>query len=185
MSKQTLSFPNSSFSFKPQLKTLGPKFGKQLGEIRNILSSLDGNDAMDEINETGTLKINLSTGEAVLEKEDLLIETAQAEGYESLSDKGITVALSTTLTPELIEEGFVREIISKIQTMRKDSGFEVMDNIILYCKDNDNIKAVIEKNAEEIKEEVLAKEIIFDGDFAEYKEWNLNGEDVALGVKKE
>jgi len=174
----------TSFSFKPQLKTLGPKFGKQLGEIRNTLSSLDGNDAMDEINETGTLKITLSTGEAVLEKEDLLIETAQSEGYESLSDKGITVALSTVLTEELIEEGFVREIISKIQTMRKDSGFEVMDSITIYCRNNDKIKAIIEKNAEEIKEEVLATEIVFDKEIAEMKEWNLNGEDVMLGVEK-
>ncbi len=173
----------TSFSFKPQLKTLGPKFGKQLGEIRNILSALDGNDAMDELNETGTLKITLSTGEATLEKEDLLIETAQAEGYESLSDKGITVALSTTLTKELIEEGFVREIISKIQTMRKDSGFEVMDKITLYCKGNEKIKAIIEKNTEEIKEEVLCEEIKFDAEFDAYKDWNLNGEEVALGVK--
>ncbi len=173
----------TSFSFKPQLKTLGPKFGKQLGEIRNILSELDGNDAMDELNETGTLKITLSTGEAALEKEDLLIETAQAEGYESLSDKGITVALSTTLTEELIEEGFVREIISKIQTMRKDSGFEVMDKITLYCKGNEKIKAIIEKNAEEIKDEVLCKEIKFDAEFNAYKDWNLNGEEVSLGVE--
>jgi len=174
----------SSFSFKPQLKTLGPKYGKQLGEIRNLLSEIDGNAAMDELNETGTLKLALSSGEAILEKEDLLIETANKEGYETVSDNGITVVLDTNLTPELIEEGFVREIISKIQTMRKDSGFEVMDKITVYSKGNEKIRKILEANLELIREEVLAEEIKFDDESSAYKEWNLNGETVMLAVEK-
>ncbi|MDF2610857.1 MAG: ileS [Lachnospiraceae bacterium] len=174
----------TSYSFKPQLKTLGPKFGKQLGQIRQILSELDGNMAMDEIQATGGLKITLDAVEAVLEKDDLLIEAAQTEGYVSNSDAGVTVVLDTNLSPELIEEGFVREIISKIQTMRKDAGFEVMDHIILSQTGNDTIKAIMERNADEIKSEVLADELILDVAQGSTKEWNLNGENVTLGVEK-
>ncbi|MDF2473865.1 MAG: ileS [Anaerocolumna sp.] len=174
----------TSYSFKPQLKTLGPKFGKQLGQIRQILSELDGNTAMDEIQATGGLKIMLDAVEAVLEKDDLLIEAAQTEGYVSNSDAGVTVVLDTNLSPELIEEGFVREIISKIQTMRKDAGFEVMDHIILSQTGNDTIKAIMERNADEIKSEVLADELILDVAQGSTKEWILNGENVTLGVEK-
>nr|MCR5082974.1 isoleucine--tRNA ligase [Parasporobacterium sp.] len=127
----------TSYSFKPQLKTCGPKFGKLLGQIKNALAGLDGNTAMDEINATGQLKLKLESEEIVMEKEDLLIDAAQTEGYVSESDKGITVVLETTLSDELIEEGFVREVISKIQTMRKEADFEVMDKIRVYAKDND------------------------------------------------
>lgn len=174
----------TSYSFKPQLKTLGPKFGKQLGQIRQILSELDGNTAMDEINETGSLKIILDGAEAVLLKEDLLIEAAQTEGYISNSDAGVTVVLDTNLSPELVEEGFVREIISKIQTMRKDAGFEVMDHIVVSQSGNDTIKAIIERNAEEIKSEVLADQLILEAAKGSTKEWNLNGENVTLGVER-
>ncbi|SHO52935.1 isoleucine--tRNA ligase [Anaerocolumna xylanovorans] len=174
----------TSYSFKPQLKTLGPKFGKQIGAIRGILAGLNGNEAMDEINATGKLKITLEGTESYLEKDDLLIEAAQTEGFVSDSDKGITVVLETRLTPELIEEGFVRELISKIQTMRKDAGFEVMDHILIYQEGNEVIKGIFERNAEEIKSEVLAEEITLGETKGFTKEWNINGENVVLGVVK-
>ncbi len=174
----------TSYSFKPQLKTLGPKFGKHIGQIKQILSELDGNKAMDEINATGGLKVLLEGNEAFLEKEDLLIETAQMDGFISDSYNGVTVVLDTKLTPELIEEGFVREIISKIQTMRKDAGFEVMDHIVVSQAGNDKVKDIMEKNAEEIKSEVMADDMVFDNVKGYTKEWNLNGEDVTLGVEK-
>ena len=174
----------TSYSFKPQLRTLGPRFGKKIGALKNLLASLNGNEAMDELNASGKLTITLEGEEAILDKEDLLIEASQAEGFVSDSDRGITVVLDTHLTEELIEEGFVREIISKIQTMRKDAGFEVMDHICLYQDGNDKIKAIIERNKEEIKSEVLAEQIIFGQIQGQSKEWNLNGEDVTLGVEK-
>jgi len=174
----------TSYTFKPQLRTLGPKFGKQIGAVRTLLAALNGNETMDEINATGQLKITLEGAEAVLEKDDLLIEAAQAEGYVSDSDHGVTVVLDTNLTKELIEEGFVREIISKIQTMRKEADFEVMDHIRISQSGNDTIKAIIERNTEEIKSEVLAEEIILTKAQGFTKEWNLNGEDVTLGVEK-
>ncbi len=172
-----------SYSFKPQLKTLGPKFGKQLGEIRTALAEVDGAKAKAELNETGTMTLTLSTGDIKLTEEDLLIDVKQMEGLYTVSDNGITVVLDTTLTPELIEEGFVREIISKIQTMRKDAGFEVMDNIIIGVADNDKIAEIINRNSAEISTDVLATEItaVTDG-FV--KDWNINGEKVTLSVKK-
>jgi isoleucyl-tRNA synthetase len=153
----------TTYNFKPQLKTLGPKFGKLIGKVRTVLSELDGNAAMDEINAAGQLKINLDGETAVLDKDDLLIEAAQTEGFISDSDRGITVVLDTKLSEELIEEGYVREIISKIQTMRKEADFEVMDHIRVSQSGNDKIKAIMTRNAEEIKSEVLAKELSFDG----------------------
>ena len=174
----------TSYSFKPQLKTLGPKFGKQIGAIRTLLSELNGNAAMDEINATGQLKIMLEGTEAVLDKDDLLVEAAQTEGFVSGSDHGITVVLDTNLTDELIEEGFVREIISKIQTMRKEADFEVMDHIRVSQSGNGRIKEIILRNAEEIKSQVLAKEILVDQAQGITKDWSLNGEEVTLGVEK-
>ncbi|MEE0060252.1 MAG: DUF5915 domain-containing protein, partial [Acutalibacteraceae bacterium] len=172
-----------SYSFKPQLKTLGPKFGKQLGEIRTALAEVDGAKAKAELNETGTMTLTLSTGDIKLTEEDLLIDVKQMEGLYTVTDNGITVVLDTTLTPELIEEGFVREIISKIQTMRKDAGFEVMDNIVIGVADNDKIAEIISRNSDEISTDVLATEItaVTDG-FV--KDWNINGEKVTLSVKK-
>ncbi len=174
----------TSYSFKPQLKTLGRRFGKNINDVREILANLNGNAAMDELNETGKLRIVVEGNDEFLSMEDVLIESAQMPGFESASDYGITVVLDTNLTDELIEEGFVREIISKIQTMRKDADFEVMDNIRVYCSDNDKIKAIMEKNADTIRDEVLAVEIVFDAKAGFEKAWNLNGEEVTLCVEK-
>jgi isoleucyl-tRNA synthetase len=174
----------SSYSFKPQLKTVGPKFGKQLGEIRTALSQLDGNSAMDEVNATGQLKLSLPSGEVVLEKDDLLIDIAQTEGYVSQSDNNITVVLDTNLSEELLEEGFVREIISKIQTMRKEADFEVMDKITVYVKDNEKVIKIIQDNKDVILTEVMATEIVTGSVGGYEKSWNINGEDVVMGVKK-
>ncbi|MBO7289774.1 MAG: isoleucine--tRNA ligase [Clostridia bacterium] len=173
----------TTYSFKPQLKTVGPKYGKFLGGIREYLANVDGNAAMDELDLNGCLKFEIQANTIELTKDDLLIESAQVEGFASESDFGITVVLETTLSDELIEEGFVREIISKIQTMRKDSGFEVMDRIKVYTLGNEKIAAIMTKNAELIKDEVLADEINI-CDFESYKEWNINGEKVNLGVEK-
>ena len=174
----------TTYSFKPQLRTVGPKYGKYLGAIRNILSSLDGNAAMDELRANGEIKLDIPDADVRLKEEDLLIEMTKKDGYESLSDRGITVVIDKNLTPELIEEGNVREIISKVQTMRKDSGFEVMDNIKLSFFGNDAIEKIAMKCKEEIAAEVLAKEITV-GDKLEFsKEWNINGETVTVSVEK-
>ena len=174
----------TSYSFKPQLKTVGPKFGKQLNQIRTALTELNGNEAMDEVNATGELKLRLGEEEIVLLKEDLLIDMAQMEGYVSEGDNEVTVVLDTNLTEELIEEGFVRELISKIQTMRKEADFEVMDKITVYNDKNDKIAQLFEKNAEVIKSEVLATDILHEAPKGYVKEWNINGENVAISVEK-
>ena len=174
----------TSYSFKPQLKTVGPKFGKMLGGIKATLDQLDGNAAMDEINETGSLKLDINGNNVELTEEDLLIETAQTEGYVSESDGETSVVLDTNLTPELIEEGFVREIISKIQTMRKEAGFEVMDKIVVYAHGNDKIQDVMKTHEDEIKSEVLADEMVLGETDGYVKEWNINKEAVTMGVKK-
>ena len=173
----------TAYNFKPQLKTLGRRFGKNIGLVKEILAGLDGSAAMSELETKGTLTINVDGIDEELSREDLLIESAQCDGYVSDSDYGITVALETTLSEELIEEGFVREVISKIQTMRKDSGFEVMDHIKIYQSGSDKVKSVMEKNADVIKDETLAEEIVF-GDYSDMKEWNINGENVSLGVER-
>ena len=175
----------TTYSFKPQLKTVGPKYGKFLGGIRDYLASVDGNKAMEELETSGAIKFTVNGEEISLEKEDLLIEAAQVEGFQSESDFGITVVLDTRLSDELIEEGFVREIISKIQTMRKDSGFEVMDNIKVFVDGNDKISAIMDRNAEEIKGDVLAHAINNGAKCENSKEWNINGEKVFIGVEKE
>ena len=174
----------SSYSFKPQLRTLGRRFGARINALKEVLAPLDGNKAMEELNTTGTLKVVVDGTEESLEKEDLLIETAQLEGYMSETDRGITVVLDTNLTPELIEEGFVREVISKIQTMRKEADFQVMDHICVYQQGNDTIRDIIEKNADQIKEEVLADEICLDRMDGHTASWKINGEEVTLGVSK-
>ena len=174
----------TTYSFKPQLKTLGRRFGKQINAVKEILAGLDGQKAMAELNEKGNLTITVDGNEEVLEKDDLLIEAAQMEGYISDTDRGITVVLDTNLTPELIEEGFVREVISKIQTMRKDAGFEVMDHIRVSMQDNEKIAGIVQKNEEQIKSEVLANETKYDRAVGFTKEWNINGEKVTFGVEK-
>ncbi|MBO5279320.1 MAG: class I tRNA ligase family protein, partial [Lachnospiraceae bacterium] len=174
----------TSYSFKPQLRTLGKRFGKQLNALKELLSSLDGNKAMDELNEKGTLTITLDGQEEVLEKDDLLIDAAQMEGYVSDSNNGITVVLDTNLTPELIEEGYVRELISKIQTMRKEAGFEVTDHITVFQDENDKLADILKKHADEIKSTVLADEIVIGQTSGVAKEWDINGERTMLGVEK-
>ncbi len=174
----------TTYSFKPQLKTLGRRFGKKINDVRQILAELDGQAAMAELNEKGTLTIQVDGQDEALEKDDLLIEAAQMEGYVSDSDHGITVVLDTNLTPELLEEGFVREIISKVQTMRKDAGFEVMDHIRVSMQDNDKVQKVIQDNEAQIKSEVLADEVSYDGAKGSVKEWSINGEKVTFGVEK-
>ena len=174
----------TTYSSKPQLKTLGRRFGKNINAVREILASLDGQAAMAELNEKGNLTITVDGNEEALEKDDLLIEAAQMEGYISDSDHGITVVLDTNLTPELLEEGFVREVISKVQTMRKDAGFEVMDHIRVSMQDNDKVKEIVQKNEAQIKSEVMADEITYDKAAGFTKEWSINGEKVTLGVEK-
>ena len=174
----------TTYSFKPQLKTLGRRFGKNINAVREILASLDGQAAMAELNEKGNLTITVDGNEEALEKDDLLVEAAQMEGYISDSDHGITVVLDTNLTPELLEEGFVREVISKVQTMRKDAGFEVMDHIRVSMQDNDKVKEIVQKNEAQIKSEVMADEITYDKAAGFTKEWSINGEKVTLGVEK-
>ena len=175
----------TTYVFKPQLKTVGPKYGKQLGAIKAYLAGLDGNAAMDELEAQGSLKFTAGDVEVELAKEDLLIEMTQMEGYVSQNDHGITVVMDTNLTPELLEEGFVREIISKIQTMRKEAGFEVMDKINIYVDKNDKVIEILQRNKEEITSEVLANEVIFGKINGYCKEWNINGENVELGVEKQ
>ena len=174
----------TTYSFKPQLRTVGPKYGKYLGKIRELLSSVDGNTAMAELKANGVLVLDLGDAKAELTEEDLLIESAQKPGFASNSDHGVTVVLDTNLTPELIEEGYMRELVSKIQTMRKESGFEVMDNIRVYLSGSEIIKDIVKKNFDEIKGEVLAKDVVFDTEFAVSKDWDLNGQQVKLGVEK-
>ena len=174
----------TSYNFKPQLKTVGPKYGKLLGKIRQALPELDGNAAMADLKTNGVLKLVFDGEEVLLTPEDLLIETAQAEGYISENNGDISVVLSTVLTPELIEEGFVRELISKIQTMRKEAGFEVMDKIRVSVKDNEKIQTVMQKFEKEIQTDVMADEIVYETSIGYSKEWSINGEAVTLGVEK-
>ena len=173
-----------SYSFKPQLRTVGPKYGKLLGGIRQALTDINGTAAMNELRTNGVLKLDINGNNVELTEEDLLIETAQTEGYVSESDGETSVVLDTNLTPELIEEGFVREIISKIQTMRKEAGFEVMDKIVVYAHGNDKIQDVMKAHKDEIKSEVLADEMVLGETDGYVKEWNINKEAVTMGVKK-
>ena len=173
-----------SYSFKPQLRTVGPKYGKLLGGIKQALTDIDGTAAMKELRGNGVLKLDINGNDVELTEEDLLIETAQTEGYVSESDGDTSVVLDTNLTPELIEEGFVREIISKIQTMRKEAGFEVMDKIKVYAHGNDKIQEVMKAHEDEIKSEVLADEMVLGETDGYVKEWNINKETVTMGVKK-
>ena len=175
----------TSYNFKPQLKTVGPKYGKMLGGIKAALDSVDGNAAMDELNAEGSLKLDVNGQEITLFREDLLIETAQIEGYVSENDNGITVVLDTNLTPELLEEGFVREIISKVQTMRKEADFEVMDRIRVTYDGSGKAEEIFAKYAGEIAGEVLANEVVKAQPSGYVKEWKINGEAVTMGVEKE
>ncbi len=175
----------TSYTFKPQLRTVGPKYGKVLGQIQKALAGLDGNAAMAELKANGVLALNEVEGDVKLTEEDLLITMTQMEGYVTEGDNTVTVVLDTNLTPELIEEGFVREIISKIQTMRKEAGFEVMDQITIYYKADAKVADIFGKYGSEIQSDVLGNAIVA-GEMDGYqKEWNINGETVLLGVKKD
>ena len=174
----------ASYSFKPQLKTVGPKYGKQLGGIKEYLSNVDGSAAMDTLKNEGALKFNVGDVEVSLAEEDLLIDLAENPDYETVSDNTVTVVLEKKLTPELIEEGFVREIISKVQTMRKEAGFEVMDKITISVAGNDKIADIMKNNEETIFGDVLATAIEYGEAKGYTKNWNINGEKVDLGVTK-
>ena len=174
----------TTYSFKPQLKTVGPKYGKFLNGIREYLASVDGNSAFAELKENGNLTFDVNGTAVVLSEEDLLIDMAQTEGYVSDGDNEITVVLDTKLTPELIEEGFVREIISKVQTMRKEADFQVTDKITVSCKGNEKIEKILNDNKEEIQSEVLAAGVTLGNVTGYVKDWNINGEDVTLGVER-
>ena len=174
----------TSYTFKPQLKTVGPKYGKFLGGIKQYLAEVDGNEAMDTLNASGCITFDVNGTSVVLSKDDLLIDMAQKEGYVSQADNNITVVLDTNLTEELIQEGFVREVISKIQTMRKEADFEVTDKIVIYVSGNDKVSGIVKANANSIMNDVMALDIKV-GELAGYsKEWNINGETVSIGVEK-
>ena len=173
-----------SYQFKPQLKTVGPKYGKQLGEIRNALSALDGTAAKKELDETGALKLSLSSGDVSLSEEDLLIEAKQKEGFYTLSDNGFTVAIDTLLTDELIEEGFIRELVSKIQTMRKEAGFNVTDHINITLEGNAKVIEIALKKKNDITGDTLADSLESACALGFVKEWDINGESVTIGVEK-
>ncbi|MCD8075231.1 MAG: isoleucine--tRNA ligase [Lachnospiraceae bacterium] len=174
----------TSYTFKPQMRTVGPKYGKLLGKIRQILPELDGNQAMNELKTNGVLKLDIDGNEVLLKEEDLLIDAAQAEGYVSENSGEITVVIDTNLTPELIEEGFVRELISKIQTMRKEAGFEVMDQIRVSVTGNDTIAGVMQRSEAQILSETMAVEAEYGTAIGYSKEWSINGEMATLGVEK-
>jgi isoleucyl-tRNA synthetase len=172
----------ASYSLKPQLKTLGRRFGKNINEVREILASIDGSRAVSELNECGTLTITVAGVSEKLTEEDLLIEAIKSDDYVTDTDGALTVVLETKLNDELIEEGFVRELVSKLQNMRKESGFEVMDHINIYVSGNEKISDIFSRNGEYIKTQVLADDIIDGSDCDSSKEWNINGENVKLGV---
>ena len=174
----------TSYTFKPQLRTVGPKYGKQLGGIQKTLATLDGNAAMDQLNAEGAIKFDVDGVTVELTKDDLLIDIAQKPGYVAEADNTMTVVLDTNLTEELVEEGYVLELISKIQTMRKDSGFEVMDHIRVALNGNDKLSEVAAHNEKTIADKVLAEEIVKNQELANTKEWNINGENVTIGVER-
>jgi len=174
----------TTYKFKPQLKTLGPKYGKLVPQIAKVLTEVDGNDVMQRFNKGETLAFEIDGTAVELLKADVLIETAQKEGFVSESDRDVTVVLDTNLTPELIEEGFIREIISKIQTMRKEADFQVQDHIDFYVEGNSKIEDLVMRNSSAIAEEVLGKNIRTGSSEGYSKEWNINGEKVKFTVVK-
>jgi isoleucyl-tRNA synthetase len=174
----------TSYTFKPQLKTVGPKYGKFLKGVQQHLAGLDGNTAMAELKDKGAITFDVDGTEISLAQEDLLISMSQKDGYAAEADGAVTVVMNTNLSEELIEEGFVYEVISKLQTMRKDSGFEVMDRIEAAFTGNDKLQDVIKKNSDMISGKVLANEFRFGETFDNAKEWDINGEKLTISVKK-
>ena len=174
----------TTYSFKPQLKTVGPKYGKVLNKIREALQGVDGNDAMDTLKSDGTLKFSFDGTDVELKEEDLLIEMSNKEGFVEQNDNKLTVILDNNLTEDLLEEGYVRELISKIQTMRKEAGFEVMDKIRISMTGNEKLETYLTENGDFVKTETMASEIDLAGVSGYTKEWDINGEKVTLGVEK-
>ena len=174
-----------TYEFKPQLKTLGPKYGKRLGAIREALQNIDGSAAKKQLDEAGRLVLVLEDGDIELTAEDLLIEAKQKEGFYTVSDRGITVAIDTKLTDDLIEEGFARELVSKLQTMRKEAGFNVTDHISIVLKGSRKVTDVAVARAEEIGADTLAETITVGEPSGFVKEWDINGETVTIGIRKE
>ena len=174
----------TTYNFKPQLKTVGPKYGKLVGGIRNYLANVDGNAAKADLDAKGVLEFIVDGTPVELAEEDLLIEMVKQEGFVTEADNGVTVVLDTRLTPELLEEGFVREVVSKVQSMRKEAGFEVTDHITLSYKGSDKAQDTIAKNETAIAGDVLADEVKAGEASGFTKEWNINGEKVELGVEK-
>ncbi|MBO4767660.1 MAG: class I tRNA ligase family protein, partial [Lachnospiraceae bacterium] len=179
----------TGYTFKPQLRTLGKRFGKQINAVKEALLALDSAKAMAELNATGSVTVSVDGVDEQIAKDDLLIEAKKVDGYVSDSDGKITVVMNTTLTPELIEEGYVREVISKVQTMRKEADFEVMDHIVLAISGSDKLDAICAANEAEIRRVVLADKLVCgsaaEGTVAGYtKDWNINGEDVTVTVAK-
>ena len=172
-----------SYSFKPQFKVLGPKVGKQIGEVKAALAGINGHAAKAELESTGKLKLTLKSGEVELLPEDVDITMSQTEGFATQRYGNVTIALETTLSQELIEEGFVREIISKLQTMRKENGFQVVDHITVYAADNDKLVDIMSRNEDFLKKVVLADKVVYGSTEGFVKEWNINGEDITLAVK--
>ena len=174
----------TDYEIKPNFKTLGKRFGPKINKVKEILAGLDGAQAMAELDEKNEVKINLDGLDEFIAREDLVIESKQTDSFVSETDRGITVVIDTNLTEELIEEGFVRELISKIQTMRKDADYEVMDHIRVYVDGNDRIRDIFKNNEESIKHDVLATEVAYDTKGGQSKEWSINGETVVLGTEK-
>ena len=172
-----------SYSFKPQFKVLGPKVGKQIGEVKAALAGINGHAAKAELESTGKLKLTLKSGEVELLPEDVDITMSQTEGFATQRYGNVTIALETTLSQELIEEGFVREIISKLQTMRKENGFQVVDHITVYAAGNDKLVDIMSRNEDFLKKVVLADKVVYGSTEGFVKEWNINGEDITLAVK--
>lgn len=172
-----------SYSFKPQFKVLGPKVGKQIGEVKAALAGINGHAAKAELESTGKLKLTLKSGEVELLPEDVDITMSQTEGFATQRYGNVTIALETTLSQELIEEGFVREIISKLQTMRKENGFQVVDHITVYAAGNDKLVDIMSRNEDFLKKVVLADKVVYGSTDGFVKEWNINGEDITLAVK--
>ena len=173
----------TTYTFKPQMRTVGPRYGKLLGQIKQALSELDGNAAMDELRTKGVLTMSLAGTEVSLTEEDLLIDMVRKEGYVTEADKEVTVVLDTNLTPELIEEGLLREVASKVQTMRKEADFQITDHIIVCADGSEEIAGLLNRNTEAVKEYVLADDVVTGSVDGYTKEWNINGHKVTLGVK--
>ena len=174
----------TDYTFKPQLRTVGPKYGKFLKQIQQALGELNGNQAMAELKSKGSITLDSVNADVVLCEEDLLITMTQQEGYVTEGDNEVTVVLDTSLTPELIAEGFVRELISKIQTMRKKAGFEVMDKIHVFYQAEETIDKIFREFGGQIQSEVLAVDITGSEIKGHSETWDINGESVVLGVEK-